>query len=294
MKKRLFGLIALVLCLMLTGMPAALAYFYVPQNDGTGSLWIEPGFLIEGGTKVGANSSANDSFLFYGLPTSSNPDKEVVIPPESAPISMDGSRNYFWHTWYADYDQMWVETAGRPVMSRPYYSDEEGVQVFVFDHPLIGLANWNGYFYPAEIAVSAFENWVAENAPGASMKMYDAAVYQELTDGVWAPYDELPGSEDVYLPGVNGDVVAVLHWAYNEYLQELQDKYDYEVTPNGILLKHLEECSPFAIVYNPAPVPLTPAAPPSSGDSSPLVLWFALAGVSLAGALLTFRRRRSA
>ena len=86
------------------------------------------------------------------------------------------------------------------------------------------------------------------------------------------------------------DVVAVLHWANNDYLQEIQD-YEYEVTPNGILIEHLQECSPFAIVYNPAPAP---AAPPSSGDSSPLVLWFALAGISLAGALLTFRRRRSA
>ena len=289
MKKRLFGLIALVLCLMLTGMPAALADFLALNNDGTISANIYQGYLIEGGTKIGADTSAAECYLYYGLPSSYEPDKVVVISPESDPISMDGSRNYFWHTWYADYDQMWVETAGRPVMSRPYYSDEEGVQVFVFDHPLVGT-DYNGSYFPVGFAVSTFEHWVAENAPGASMKMYDAAVYGEVADGVWAPYDELPGSEDFYLPGVNGDVVAVLHWAHNEYLQEILD-YENEVTPNGILIEHLQECSPFAVVYNPAPAP---AAPPSSGDSSPLVLWFALAGISLAGALLTFRRRRSA
>lgn len=293
MKKRFLGLLATLLCLLLAGMPAAMAasdpYVEFITNDGE---IIHLDGLIQGESSAFANSCAHTAYVYaYSSWNGSTSDSYDEKKTGSVPAS-----STLWHVVQFEEEglswNMRLEAVGEEIDTADLNVPEG---MLVFNGALTSNINTSDEAYPVGIE-TALNSWVTSKQPGAGIAIYDAAIYQKQGDCYWKkvnpsqPVDfELPVEEDAA-------VEAVLHWN-NNAIEELT----FEQTKSGkVLVKDVQHFSPFAVVYTPdafvpppAPVPSAPSVP-QTGDSSQPILWFALLLTGLSGMALLIKSRKRA
>lgn len=309
MKTRLYGLLALVLCAMMVAAPVAAmgaaqynalssnsniaAGDIVYSNDSGISFTITSTEFKMKYTYLDSTTAfqdANDTFFSTGI----NPWQIVSVGTEAASLAQ--VKVLFKEQLPANANQALNITAyliGTELGSQ--YPSAEAAKASLKD-ALRGYKNIDYYY------MKVYECLYKENGYGEIYRPIANPGETLITLDYPSSYSEAtPKLDDFCLAHLNGDGTVELISA-----SALTDK--------GIQFK-VSSFSPFALGYqrNDAgtspdggtiipggpgdriPAPADPAAPsiPQTGDNSQLALWFALAALSLAGAVLALRRRKA-
>lgn len=295
MKKRLLGLLALTLCVMLLSMPVAMADTWV--ND------LEEGMLIPAGHKLWCVSGSLEWRIYYD----GRPSENILIEMGDHTVDSDNTDGGYWLVENINEESgamhLYLESTGPQVSgvdaSCPSTSGGEFVR--------IGFEGLNTDFRwtasgdlissstsSVEKIEKAFEDYLRDH-PVTRKAYFNIGVYSN-TDGVLTFKSDRAAQDHLYslsfsLPIQNASNVTVLH--YNDGTVEKVSEDDktgkVQVFPDHISVQ-TERYSPFMVLYDVAA-----AAVPSTGDNTQLALWFVLAGLSLAGvtALGAKRRKRA-
>ena len=312
MKTRLYGLLALVLCAMMVAAPVAAmgaAQYEVLSSNSNSNIAV--GDIV---------------YSLSGIPftLTSNPFEMKYTYLDSTPYSQTAS-GIFPGTGNNPWQIVSVGTEAASLAQVKVLFKEQlaanANQALNITAYLIGTEL--GSQYPsAEAAKASLKDALRgyKNIDYYYMKVYeclhdggDGEIYRPIPDPgetlITLPYpssysEATPKSEDFCLAHLKGDGTVELISAS-------------ALTDEGIQFK-VSSFSPFALGYqrndagtNPdggtiipggpgdrIPAPADPVAPstpsiPQTGDNSQLALWFALAALSLAGAVLTLRRRKA-
>lgn len=295
MKKRLLGLLALVLCLMVTGMPVAMADFMI-THPNTSAIGIMNGYVIPDG-KVeliqGCRESGYHEILYH------SPQSEATADDYWRVDQLNGHAS------------IGLQNVGTPVIWDVFENGNYSRTKTLYRVGFEGVGtefNESGHIiaYVDEI-MKAFQDWLNDpNNSGSEPRGNSVAYYSidmyEIDEGVLQPFGfglaPIVKETPVTLPIKNAKDVTVLHWNDGN-VEQIEN---VTVMPDGIQFTSTSY-SPFMVLYNttktddgvgvPGEVKPQSSNLPKTGDESQLLLWLALMGMSFAGmALLTARRRR--
>jgi len=330
MKARLYGLLALMLCAMMVIMPAVamgagrLAYTFTYEND-------EPKYDVKKDDIIVNGAVPQKIALVYMNPDSSDASTTVtyfdtngteIIPngyfstgDGSAAILKNDLQHFGWRVKSIEDAgsglSMVVEGTGS-VVGNGYYTDgSKDVSLFVFNKIITPASPYGNYDTKEKIeaALNAKANQLgAQLGEGYT-------VYLREIEG-YSPIDENNDSilrqcnptgrfqiSDNSLRGKSGK-----GWLIHMKSDGSFETYNIEVN-SGTYEVNLTSFSPYAIVFKegstggnggsgviaPSGSTAAPSTPnlPQTGDNSQLLLWSALALLSLTGAVLSIRRKKA-
>lgn len=310
MKTRLYGLLALVLCAMMVAAPVA-AMGAAQYSSPYPNIDIAAGDIVY--SYVSGISLSYTSSSFNMAYTQLDSSTDSYTNPDS--VRYTGSENP-WLILSAESDNAsLVRVAVRFNRQLPASTNNNSAI-------LIGTELGSNYPSVEDIKFNlkqALDGY--KNIDYFYMKVYECLWKSQVSGDIYRPIDN-PGETLITLPYPS---------SYSEATPKLDDfclahlKGDGTVelisasalTDKGIQFK-VSSFSPFALGYqrndagtnpdggtiipggpgNAIPAPADPVAPstpsiPQTGDNSQLALWFALAALSLAGAVLALRRRKA-
>lgn len=326
MKARLYGLLALMLCAMMVVMPAVamgagrLAYTFTYENG-------EPKYDVKKDDIIVNGADPQEIALVYMKPNSSDTstvtyfdtNKTTIIPngfssagDSSAATLENDLRHFGWRVKSIEDAgsglSMVVEGTGS-VVGNGYYTDgSKDVSLFVFNKIITPASPYGNY--DTKEKIEAALNAKANELGAQLGEGY--TVYLREIEG-YSPIDESNDSilrqcnptgrfqiSDNSLRGKNGK-----GWLIHMKSDGSFETYNIEVN-SGTYEVNLTSYSPYAIAFKEgstggnggsgviAPSGST-AAPnlPQTGDNSQLLLWSALALLSLTGAVLSIRRKKA-
>lgn len=328
MKARLYGLLALMLCAMMVVMPAVamgagrLAYTFKYEND-------EPKYDVNKDDIIVNSAVSQKIALVYMNPNSSDtstvtyfdtndteiiPNGSSIIGADSAAILKNDLQHFGWRVKSIEDAgsglSMVVEGTGS-VVGNGYYTDgSKDVSLFVFNK-IITPAPASPYGnYDTKEKIEAALNAKANELGAQLGEGY--TVYLREIEG-YSPIDE---NNDFILRQCNPTGRFQISdnslrgksgkgWLIHMKSDGSFETYNIEVN-SGTYEVNLTSFSPYAIVFKEgstggnggsgviAPSGST-AAPnlPQTGDNSQLLLWSALALLSLTGAALSIRRKKA-
>lgn len=310
--KRMHGLLALVLCLAVMAVPVMgiaksqeAVGFYYTQSGQDAYTSVREGDLLPVGATVYKDLMTPLRMSYYQYP-----DEEVVSMPNASALQLReaGTEGGF---WLADqYDDM-GETSENNATGRIMHLFKTGpkaidttVTVNGAEVTILGFEGINGYYASgAGSVMEAFEAYRTEhNLTQAHSACYEIDAYiPRMVDGVqvaWRVYSPNAAPQGGYTfdcPIQNTANVKVLHYWDGAVKEERYNPTTGKITVSSF--------SPFMVLYDisfvsPSSIAdssSVPSAPPKTGDSAHLALWFALAALSMAGmTCLAARRRKQA
>ena len=285
MKKRLFGLLALTLCLIVAAMPVAMADFCYTNDRGKA---IQVNSLIFDGNTIYRYGGSGSVYCWPdGYRTEK--EQEIFYGERSFSLSYANAATDYWHVAQTDSDRIDVEPTGAEVKIP---GNPANIKVFARIFPHVD----EDEVIPASDIEAEFQNKAGEN----TIVVYEVMYLNPVDDVAGVFKSAQPAQpETFYLPKIGGsNVVGVLHWTDDKRSVWVED---VNATGNNVKVT-VDHFSPFAVVYGPvnagaaAPVgDASSSSHPKTGDSAQLALWFTLAGLSAAGmAAIVIRRRKRA